>query len=996
MRKLSLIIVAVLSVFQLRAQENPHGDDLSFDCLDCHTTEGWTFTEATARFSHDLTDFVLEGQHTVADCKACHTTLVFSEAKSNCIDCHNDMHNNTVGLDCSRCHDSQSWLVSNITEIHQTSRFPLLGAHNSVDCSACHTSASLLEFQPLGVECIDCHRQDYYATTAPNHVEAGYSTDCMECHQIDAFSWAAQGINHDFFPLTKGHANTSCTQCHTSGAFEPVSTDCFSCHESDYAAATNPSHQNSGFTTQCTDCHTTEPGWSPAEFSIHDDFYFPIYSGEHRGEWNDCFDCHTQQNNYSLFSCIDCHEHNQNEMDDEHRGINGYSYNSLACFACHPLGREEGAFNHDVTGFPLKGAHIQNDCLSCHTEGFSGTSSSCNSCHISNYNEAANPSHLSAGISQECETCHDEEGWSPSLFDHTVTSGFELTGGHSDRQCVDCHLGTTTAADPACISCHQENYNSAENHLASNYPTDCLQCHSVNSWDGADFDHNLTQFPLTGSHIATECTACHTDGYAGTSTLCSSCHTENYNTAQNPSHVSAGIALDCEDCHTTTAWIPSPFDHTVTSGFELTGGHSGRQCVDCHIGTTTAADPACISCHQENYNSAENHLASNYPTDCLQCHSVNSWEGADFDHNLTQFPLTGSHIATECTACHTDGYAGTSTLCSSCHTDNYNTAQNPSHVSAGIALECEDCHTTTAWIPSPFDHTVTSGFELTGGHSGRQCVDCHIGTTTAADPACISCHQENYNSAENHLASNYPTDCLQCHSVNSWDGASFDHNLTQFPLTGAHIATECTACHTDGYAGTSMQCNSCHLTDYNNTANPNHSSLGLSVSCGDCHTTNPGWEPALFPNHNDYYALNGAHAIVANNCFLCHEGNYTSTATSCYGCHSADYNNTNDPSHAAANFPIDCESCHTESAWEPSTFDHDGQYFPIYSGEHRGEWNSCTDCHTQTSNYSVFSCIDCHEHNQTEMDSEHRDVSGYVYASLSCFECHPTGRAEDD
>ncbi len=709
MRKLSLIIAVLFSVFQLRAQENPHGEDLSIDCLDCHTTEGWIFSKATARFSHDSTDFVLEGQHAGIDCRACHTNLVFNDAKTNCIDCHNDMHNSTVDLDCRRCHDSRSWLVSNITEIHQTSRFPLLGAHNTADCSDCHSGASLLEFQPLGVECIDCHRENYYATTEPNHVGSGFSTDCMECHRIDAFSWAAQGINHDFFPLTKGHAVSSCIECHISGVFDPISTDCFSCHESDFASTTNPSHQSSGFSMQCTDCHTTDPGWSPAEFSVHDDYYFPIYSGKHRGEWNDCFDCHTQQNNYSVFSCTDCHEHNQNETDDEHRGINGYSYNSLACFACHPLGREEGAFNHDATGFPLKGAHVQNDCLSCHAAGFSGTSSSCSSCHTSNYNEAANPNHLSAGISLECEPCHTEEGWTPSLFDHTVTTGFELAGGHDRSQCADCHLGTTSAADPACISCHQENYNNAENHLASNYPTDCLQCHSVNSWEGA----------------------------------------------------------------------------------------------------------------------------------------------------------------------------------------------------------------------------------------------------------------------------------------------SLDHNLTEFPLTGAHVATECAACHTDGYAGTSMLCNSCHQNNFNSTANPNHSSLGLSISCDECHTTNPGWEPALFPNHNDYYALNGAHATVANNCFLCHEGNYTSTATSCYGCHSTDYNNTTDPSHTAANFPVDCESCHSENVWEPSTFNHDGQYFPIYTGEHRGEWNSCTDCHTQISNYSVFSCIDCHEHNQSEMDSEHRDVSGYVYASVSCYECHPTGEKND-
>ena len=49
-----------------------------------------------------------------------------------------------------------------------------------------------------------------------------------------------------------------------------------------------------------------EAGWF---FSSHD-AYFPIYSGKHKGEWNDCVDCHIQSSNYKIFSCINCHEHN--------------------------------------------------------------------------------------------------------------------------------------------------------------------------------------------------------------------------------------------------------------------------------------------------------------------------------------------------------------------------------------------------------------------------------------------------------------------------------------------------------------------------------------------------------------------------------------------------------------------------------------------------------------------------------------------------------------
>jgi hypothetical protein len=176
--------------------------------------------------------------------------------------------------------------------------------------------------------------------------------------------------------------------------------------------------------------------------------------------------------------------------------------------------------------------------------------------------------------------------------------------------------------------------------------------------------------------------------------------------------------------------------------------------------------------------------------------------------------------------------------------------------------------------------------------------------------------------------------------------------------------------------------------------NPNHSALAISTNCEDCHSTGPGWDPALFPSHNDYYALNGAHATISNNCYLCHEGNYTNTKNTCFECHSAKYNSTTNPAHAVAQFPTDCATCHTEIDWKPSTFDHDNQYFPIYSGKHREEWNTCADCHTVPTNYAVFSCLNCHEHNKTKMDDKHKDESGYAYNSTNCLACHPRGTHE--
>lgn len=118
--------------------------------------------------------------------------------------------------------------------------------------------------------------------------------------------------------------------------------------------------------------------------------------------------------------------------------------------------------------------------------------------------------------------------------------------------------------------------------------------------------------------------------------------------------------------------------------------------------------------------------------------------------------------------------------------------------------------------------------------------------------------------------------CFACHPTGSEEGG-FNHSATNFPLTGAHISTQCTDCHSSGYQGTSMECNSCHLTDFQNSVNPNHQQIGLDQNCEQCHTSNPDWQPATFSVHNEFYLLEGAHASIANDCNSCHSGNYTTT-----------------------------------------------------------------------------------------------------------------------
>ena len=989
MQKLSYLVILIFWTSLVLAQ-SPHGNEFKIDCAACHNAASWKVNKTEMTFDHNTTTFGLTGQHKNVDCKSCHQNLKFKETRNECSTCHTDMHNQTLGADCAKCHTTKSWIVQNTKAMHQSSRFPLEGKHAVADCASCHKSATNLQFQPQGIACIDCHRSDYMAAKSPDHQQSGYSTNCVECHGDKSTGWTATNFEHSFFPLTEGH-RISCTECHTSGSYQKISNVCSSCHQSDYNAASNPNHKSAGFSTTCTECHTTSPNWNPATFTQHDALFFPIYSGEHKGEWNKCTECHTTST-YSNFSCTSCHEHNQADTDSEHKGISGYSYNSLSCYGCHPMGNKSGTFNHNSTSFPLTGAHTTVQCASCHTSGYGGTSSECKTCHQKNYTAAQTPNHTAAGISVDCKTCHTSTAWQPSSFKHSTT-GFDLTGAHSAVvQCSSCHIGNTTSAKSECISCHQVQYNNAKGHVASKFPTDCTMCHNSTNWLQTTFNHSTTSFPLTGAHTTVSCVTCHTSGYAGTSTECNACHQKNYTAAQTPSHTAAGLPVDCKICHTSTAWQPSSFKHSTT-GFALTGAHSAIvQCSSCHIGNTTSAKSECISCHQVQYNNAKGHVASKFPTDCTMCHNSTNWLQTTFNHSTTSFPLTGAHTTVSCATCHSAGYTGTATECNACHQKNYTAAQTPSHTAAGLPVDCKTCHTTTSWQPSSFKHSTT-GFELAGAHAAIiQCSACHIGTTVSAKSECISCHQVQYNNAPGHLASSFPTDCKMCHSSNNWLGAIFNHSTTSFPLTGAHTTVSCASCHSSGYSGTSMECRSCHTTDYNSTTNPNHKTLALAMTCADCHTTNAGWQPASFAVHNNYYALTGAHSAIAKDCAACHKGNYTTTANTCYGCHSTDYKNTTNPAHSTAQFPTECTSCHTTNTWAPSTFNHDSQHFPIYSGKHKGKWTKCSECHTSPTNFALFSCIICHEHSsKTSVDSDHRGVSGYTYTGTSCYACHPKG-----
>src|SRR5690606_30350881 len=124
------------------------------------------------------------------------------------------------------------------------------------------------------------------------------------------------------FDLVGAHVSLPCAACHVVPGFGLIfvpsgQNDGFACHQTEHE------DEHPGFPTNCLECHTVDT-WDGAEFE-HDQ-YFPIYSGEHEGEWDSCQTCHTQQGNFGVFTCFSCHEHNREDMDDEHDDVGGYVY----------------------------------------------------------------------------------------------------------------------------------------------------------------------------------------------------------------------------------------------------------------------------------------------------------------------------------------------------------------------------------------------------------------------------------------------------------------------------------------------------------------------------------------------------------------------------------------------------------------------------------------------------------------------------------------------
>ncbi len=247
----------------------------------------------------------------------------------------------------------------------------------------------------------------------------------------------------------------------------------------------------------------------------------------------------------------------------------GGSIDDLDCAACHTadgwqLAATAGAsgFDHDRTGFALRGAHVRTGCAGCHGAR-TAPSTTCEGCHRDPHRGQNDGT---------CAECHTSTAWSDTgtLEQHRRTR-MPLTGRHAVIECAACHRRTGAQALRAlpadCYACHRAEYHATTIHPvhdgaggAAPFSRACGQCHRTSAWTPAIanpdalgtvariLDHEAWFTLTTGSHRATACVACHVDPRRAKAVRCDGCHRDAALRAQHRAPV-ARAAMACLGCH---------------------------------------------------------------------------------------------------------------------------------------------------------------------------------------------------------------------------------------------------------------------------------------------------------------------------------------------------------------------------------------------------------------------------------------------------------------
>lgn len=239
------------------------------DCDACHDLEGFK----PARFSlelHQESRYPLAGAHLAVPCNACHAPLTsvetarmaselgsrlslragevvhrYSFASTECVACHEDPHEESLGRfmqlqGCSTCHSVAGW--RQIDFDHEPTDYGLFGGHLKPVCRDCHGVDSdhavqtELVFKGVSRDCAHCHQDPH----AGQFAYRGTEQVCDDCHSVVAWSETVFDHGRDArFALDGAHVRLECASCHRQEwidgrwvvRYRDLPRTCIDCHE---------------------------------------------------------------------------------------------------------------------------------------------------------------------------------------------------------------------------------------------------------------------------------------------------------------------------------------------------------------------------------------------------------------------------------------------------------------------------------------------------------------------------------------------------------------------------------------------------------------------------------------------------------------------------------------------------------------------------------------------------------------------------------------------
>ncbi|HEX7481300.1 MAG TPA: hypothetical protein VF331_26090 [Polyangiales bacterium] len=533
-------------------------------------------------------------------CTKCHSSGKRIET-SLCTSCHEDIgaelrdHEHLHGKNyaskpCAECHVEHRgrnyalirWAGGSKDHFpHADTGWPLRDKHAETACMKCHTAKNargVPTFLGLSQTCSSCHKDPH---------ENRFGGECKQCHDERAWSHVdKQRFDHGKtrYPLVGKHQSVTCTKCHR----EPPKyrgiefSACTSCHKDPHKGK---------YEGPCTGCHV-ESSWKDLHMQRSAHPVLSILGGHTSVKCETCHDRKIDEPPSKGARCVGCHA-------PVHKAK--FSTN---CAECHKqiqwLGLADfvGRQSHAQTAFLLKGKHQSVACARCHSPKLSAQKryrqlvfNRCTACH-----EDSHKREFAAPDGGECAGCHDEQGWTPTLFgvETHATTRFTLLGRHVAVACGACHKQPRPRLDwrlskQTCEGCHENPHGDQfSKEMAKG---GCAQCHNAKDWKQPNIDHST--WPLTGAHSNAACASCHhttsTDtqagrvaSYRGVPRECDGCHDDVH---KGQFRLTDPVRA-CSVCHGTTTFKIARFEHKKLTGFALLGKHETVQCQECHKAET--------------------------------------------------------------------------------------------------------------------------------------------------------------------------------------------------------------------------------------------------------------------------------------------------------------------------------------------------------------------------------------------------------------------------